>query len=298
MIKTKFSYRRHVSSASRLTIAKQNDNPRSINRKRAFAGCRWWNDHRHVSILPYRQSRRNFHNVVRDPLLRWRNSIVVLNATNVTVERTRTRQHIWITWRAIASLSRRLFLERPLLGEIKKDDPSVRKIRTYMLREIRVPFVYPIPPQCPRATKTLDVRFIVLLFTSRPKRRRLNRVEFMRYEVRRVSMSKIKKLRGNKWMHAFFFFFFLIRFEIRSFFMHGARTGWIEWIDGFLTKDYEFWTKLENGIPNAARRRTIYRSMLKSVNSGITSAEWPGCGFSNRRFPLIANMDKRTPHRY
>lgn len=28
----------------------------------------------------------------------------------------------------------------------------------------------------------------------------------------------------------------------------------------------------ENGIPNAARR-SIYRSMIKSVNSGITSAE-------------------------
>lgn len=116
---------------------------------------------------------RNFHNVVRNPLPRWRNSIVVHNATDVTVERTRTRQHIWITWRAIASLSRRPLLERPLLGEIEKDDPSVRKIRTYMLREIRVPFVYPIPPHCTRATKTLDVRFIVLLFTSRPKRKRL-----------------------------------------------------------------------------------------------------------------------------
>lgn len=38
----------------------------------------------------------------------------------------------------------------------------------------------------------------------------------------------------------------------------------------------------ENGIPNTARR-SIYRSMIKSVNSGITSAEWPGCGFSSRR---------------
>lgn len=106
------------------------------------------------------------------------------------------------------------------MGEIEKDDPSVRKIRTYMLREIRVPFVYPIPPHCTRATKTLDVRFIVLLFTSRPKRKRLE-------QGRVHAMTKFDEFRYPKLKNfveinnACIFFFFLIQFEIRSF--HRAR---------------------------------------------------------------------------
>lgn len=168
-------------------------------------------DHRHVSALPYRQSWRNFRNVVGDLSLRWRNSVVVLhNATNVTVERTRTREHIWITWRA--PLSRRPLLERPLLGEIEKDDPSVRKIRTYMLREVRVPFVYPIPPQCHEDTRrSIHRAFVYLPAKTKPFEQ--GRVGAMtEFDEFRSFKIKKKNIRGNKRrVH-----FFLIRFGINS----------------------------------------------------------------------------------
>lgn len=47
-----------------------------------------------ASVLCYTDSKRNFRNEVQKSPLRRRNSIVDQSATNITVEKTRTYEHI------------------------------------------------------------------------------------------------------------------------------------------------------------------------------------------------------------